>query len=63
MFHQEADGISTASAAKTFVDFFYRRYGKRRCFFIVKGAETEIVRSSFLEFYKSADDFGNIDPA
>jgi hypothetical protein len=61
--HQEADGISTAPASKTFIYFFCRRYRERRRFFIVKRAESEIVGTPFFQLHKTADDFRDINAA
>lgn len=63
MFHQKSDGITAFSTTEAFVNLFRRRYSKRRCFFVVKRANTEVIGSSFFEFYKGADDFNDIDPA
>src|SRR5665213_1386280 len=52
MLHQKCDGISTAATTKTFVNFFGRRNGKRRGFFVVKRAKAYIIGASFFQFYK-----------
>jgi hypothetical protein len=52
MFHQEADGVSAAPAAKAFVDFLAGRYGKGRGFLVVERAEAEVIRAPLFEPHK-----------
>ena len=49
MLHDEADSISTLATTKTFVNFFRWRNGKGWCLFVMKRAESQVIRPSFLE--------------
>ena len=49
IFHQKGKDISSRPAAKAIIHLFARRYGKRRGFFTVEGAESEIVGTLSLE--------------
>jgi hypothetical protein len=63
MLHQKTDSIPTSSAAKTFKDLLGWGNRERRRFFIVKRTKAKIVGSPFFEFYKSADNFSNVNAA
>jgi hypothetical protein len=43
MLHYKVDRIASLAAPEAFIDPFYRRYGERRSFFVMKRAETKIV--------------------
>ena len=60
MLHNEADRIATATATKTFVDFFSWRNCKGRSLFVMKRAKAKIVGASFFQFHKTAYDVYNI---
>ena len=53
--HNKAHHISRATTAKTFVDALAGRYVEGRRFFVVKGAESQIIGASFLNGHKVAD--------
>jgi hypothetical protein len=62
MFHQETNGITASAATKTLVDFLGRGNGKRRGFFVMKGAKPQVIGPSFPEFDKLTDYFVDINP-
>ena len=63
MLHQKGDGIAAFAATKTFIDFFGRRYGKRRALLIMKRTKAYIIRSPFFQFHKFAHYINNVDTA
>lgn len=63
MLHDEANGIATPAAAKTFVNLFCGWNTERRGFFIMEGAEAKIVRSPFFQLDKSTDYVNNVNSA
>jgi len=46
--HQKCDGIATLTTSKTFINFFGWGDGKRRRFFVVERAVTDIISASLL---------------
>jgi hypothetical protein len=60
MFHDETDRIPAFATAKAFVEFLAGRNRERRGFFVVKGTETDIIGTSFLQFDKFANDIYDV---
>src|SRR5450432_602923 len=63
MLHEKTDGITTASATETFINFLSRGYRKRRRFLIVKRTEPQVIGTPFFQLHKTPDDLRNVDPA
>lgn len=51
VFHQELDGIATSPTTEAFVDILGGRNSERRCFFVMKWAQSYQVNASALQLY------------
>jgi hypothetical protein len=63
MLHQKADGVTATATTKTFIDLFGGGNGKTGRFFIMEGAEPEVIDTPFLQFHKTANDIDDVDTA
>ena len=63
MLHDEADGIAAFATAEAFINFFGWGNGKRRRFFIMKRAESEVAGAPLFQLHKPADHIHNVDAA
>ena len=55
VFHQESDRASSRSAAEAVIHVFARNHSERRCLFIMKGTQTDIVLPSFFQMNMGGD--------
>jgi hypothetical protein len=63
MFHEKANGIAAASAAKTLIDLLGGGDGEGRRFLVMERAEAKVVGAAFFELHEAAHDLDDIDPA
>lgn len=60
MVHDEAEGITACTTAKTVIKLFIRADTERRCFFFMEGAAGGVVFACFLHLHARADDIDDI---